>query len=166
MYGGLAPPTQWCAQEGEMRAKARGTREAPNQKLCQHPAAHRLMRTKRLYSQTKLVFRQLSNTVTSSPSGAETYHPQARSETYRDSRGHEGGALRGAFTICTATPQTLCISRGSNRCRVFFWTSQSVRGCFTFHSIFHCCLSPLNFRETKDATLKLGAGQVFRFRAR
>ena len=45
MYGGLAPPTQWCAQEGETRAKARGTREAPNQKFCQHPAAHRLMRT-------------------------------------------------------------------------------------------------------------------------
>jgi len=139
MYGGLAPPTQWCAQEGEMRAKARGTREAPNQKLCQHPAAHRLMRTKRLYSQTKLVFRQLSNTVTFSPSGAETYHPQARSETYRDSRGPKEERCGARLQFVRRHRKPCAFRGGAIVAGVFFWTSQSVRGCFTFHSIFHCC---------------------------
>jgi len=139
MYGGLAPPTQWCAQEGEMRAKARGTREAPNQKLCQHPAAHRLMRTKRLYSQTKLVFRQLSNTVTSSPSGAETYHPQARSETYRDSRGPKEERC-GACLQFVRRHRKPCAFRGGAIVAGFFFGRAIAYGAaLHFIQFFHCC---------------------------
>lgn len=162
MYGGLAPPTQWCAQEGEMRAKARGTRLT---KSCASipPPIGSCVQKDCIHKQNWFLDNYQTRWPLAPPGQRPTTrrHAARRTGTVEARRRSVAGRVYNLYGD-TANP----VHFAGEQSLPFLWTSQSVRGCFTFHSIFSLLLIPVNFRETKDATLKLGAGQVFRFRAR